>query len=572
MTATLRPHVRCAIYTRKSSEEGLEQSFNSLQAQREACEAFTASQRHEGWYTIQTPYDDGGFSGGTLDRPALKRLLDDSAAGLIDTVVVYKVDRLTRSLTDFARIIDIFDQKRVSFVSVTQQFNTTTSMGRLTLNVLLSFAQFEREVTGERIRDKIAASKKKGMWMGGTVPLGYDVKERKLVVNPKYARIVQEIFTQYLRWGSVAALKRYLDERRMRTAARISSAGRTSGGRPYSRGALYKLLKNQVYIGRIVHRGESYPGQQQVIIEPEIWTQVSALRASNNRGHRSAGRKSSPSLLTGLLFDEQGNRYTPTHAINDGKRYRYYTCQAAIQKRRKSTCLDRIPAREIEQAVCSRIHSLLTSPEETISACRNYPALTIDHAQLIAAAQQFAKKRNTGAADAGEVLRPSIQRIVVRGTELEIQLDWNRVLAVLLEPESGSSTVENATNSLSGTRSLLVKCPFKPLRRRGELRLLLAAAGSQTRRANPYLLKAIARAHRWRERIVAGEVYAKEQLAAEAGLNASYLGRILRLMNLAPELIESTMQEQDIIELPFKRLIRRLPLDWQEQKSELIGD
>jgi len=212
MTATLRPHVRCAIYTRKSSEEGLEQSFNSLQAQREACEAFTASQRHEGWYTIQTPYDDGGFSGGTLDRPALQRLLDDSAAGLIDTVVVYKVDRLTRSLTDFARIIDIFDQKRVSFVSVTQQFNTTTSMGRLTLNVLLSFAQFEREVTGERIRDKIAASKKKGMWMGGTVPLGYDVKERKLVVNPKYARIVQEIFTQsykrgcqekYLSFGSV---------------------------------------------------------------------------------------------------------------------------------------------------------------------------------------------------------------------------------------------------------------------------------------------------------------------------------------------------------------------------------
>src|SRR5438067_6297374 len=345
---------RCAIYTRKSSEEGLEQEFNSLAAQREACEAYIRSQQHEGWVLARPRYDDGGFSGSNLERPALQRLLADIRAGRIDIVVVYKVDRLTRSLADFARLVELFDAEAVSFVSVTQQFNTTSSMGRLTLNMLLSFAQFEREVTGERIRDKIAASKKKGMWMGGTVPLGYDVKERKLVVNPKYARIVQEIFTQYLRWGSVAALKRYLDERRMRTAARISSTGRTSGGRPYSRGALYKLLKNQVYIGRIVHRGESYPGQQQVIIEPGIWTQVSALRASNNRGHRSAGRKSSPSLLTGLLFDEQGNRYTPTHAINEGKRYRYYTCQAAIQKRRKSTCLDRIPAREIEQAVCSR--------------------------------------------------------------------------------------------------------------------------------------------------------------------------------------------------------------------------
>src|SRR5216110_3061289 len=272
---------RCAIYTRKSSEEGLEQEFNSLQAQSEACEAYILSQRHEGWVLARTRYDDGGFSGGNMERPALQRLLADIQGGRIDIIVVYKVDRLTRSLADFARLVEIFDAQGASFVSVTQQFNTTSSMGRLTLNVLLSFAQFEREVTGERIRDKIAASKKKGMWMGGTVPLGYDVKERKLVVNPKYARIVQEIFTQYLRLECVAALKRYLDERRMRTAARISSAGRTYGGRPYSRGALYKLLKNQIYIGRIVHRGESYPGQQQVIIEPEIWTQVSALRASN---------------------------------------------------------------------------------------------------------------------------------------------------------------------------------------------------------------------------------------------------------------------------------------------------
>jgi site-specific DNA recombinase len=570
MTSTLRPNVRCAIYTRKSSEEGLEQSFNSLQAQREACEAFITSQRHEGWHTIPTPYDDGGFSGGTMNRPALKRLLDDIGAGRIDTVVVYKVDRLTRSLTDFARIIDIFDQKRVSFVSVTQQFNTTTSMGRLTLNVLLSFAQFEREVTGERIRDKIAASKRKGMWMGGTVPMGYDLKERKLVVNPKHTTIVQEIFTQYLRLGSVAALKRYLDEHRMRTAARVSGAGRSYGGRPYSRGALYKLLKNQLYVGQIVHRGESYPGQHQAIIEPEIWTQVSALLAGNNRGHRGGGRKTLPSLLTGLLFDGQGNRYTPTHAVKSGKRYRYYTCQAAIQKRRKATLLDRIPAQEIEQAVCARIRSLLVSSEEIFSAWGNSPALTIDPAQLIAAAAEFAKRLNTAQSEeAGKLLPSCLKEVVIRETELEIQLNWNQVLGILLGPERSRSTLESPRNSLSDTPPLLVKCPFRRLRRRGELRLMLAAAGSQTRQANPSLLKAIARAHLWRERIIASEIQTKAQLAAEAGLNASYLGRILRLMNLAPELVECTLQEQALIELPFKQLIRRLPLDWKRQKSEL---
>jgi len=238
MTANVRSRVRCAIYTRKSSEEGLEQSFNSLQAQREACDAYIASQRHEGWHAITTPYDDGGFSGGNMNRPALKQLLEDIAAGLIDTLVVYKVDRLTRSLTDFAKIIEAFDERGVSFVSVTQQFNTTTSMGRLTLNVLLSFAQFEREVTGERIRDKIAASKKRGMWMGGVVPLGYGLKGRQLVVNWKEAKIVQEIFAQYLSLGSVAELKQYLYRKRIRTKVRTSASGNVFGGKPYSRGGL----------------------------------------------------------------------------------------------------------------------------------------------------------------------------------------------------------------------------------------------------------------------------------------------------------------------------------------------
>jgi site-specific DNA recombinase len=260
----------------------------------------------------------------------LKELLEDIAAGLIDTIVVYKVDRLTRSLTDFAKMVETFDERDVSFVSVTQQFNTTTSMGRLTLNVLLSFAQFEREVTGERIRDKIAASNKKGMWMGGLVPLGYDLKGRQLVINGKEAKIVQEIFSQYLSLGAVAELKQYLDQRRIRTKDRTSATGRQFGGEPYARGGLYKLLRNEVYIGRIAHREQSYVGQHPAIIEPEMWEKVSALLAKNNDGQRTRGHKVSSSLLVGILFDKQGNRYTPTHAVKSGRR-------SAITRRRPSS-------------------------------------------------------------------------------------------------------------------------------------------------------------------------------------------------------------------------------------------
>ena len=286
MTPTPRSRIRCAIYTRKSSEEGLEQSFNSLQAQREACESYIASQRHEGWHGIKTHYDDGGFSGGTMDRPALRRLLDDIASGKIDTVVVYKVDRLTRSLADFAKIVEAFDRQGISFVSVTQQFNTTTSMGRLTLNVLLSFAQFEREVTGERIRDKVAASKKKGMWMGGPVPLGYDLRDHHLFINPEEATIVRKIFTDYLRLGCVSELKRCLDKENPRSKIRVSPEGHSSGGASFSRGALYSLLANKLYLGQIEHRGQVHPGQHKAIIDARIWEKVASQLAENRRCRR----------------------------------------------------------------------------------------------------------------------------------------------------------------------------------------------------------------------------------------------------------------------------------------------
>jgi len=310
--------VRCAIYTRKSSEEGLEQEFNSLQAQREACEAFITSQLHEGWVCLPAVYDDGGFSGATMDRPALQRLLADITAGRVDIVVVYKIDRLTRSLADFAKIVEILDTRSTSFVSVTQQFNTTTSMGRLTLNVLLSFAQFEREVIGERIRDKIAASKKKGMWMGGVPPLGYRVQDRKLVIIDSEAELVRSIFRRYAELGSVRLLKAELDAQGRTSKSWTSAADRVIGGKPFSRGALYLILQNRTYLGEIVHEGLSHPGEHVPIIDQPLWDAVQAQLAENTADCNSGPRTRQPSLLTGMLFDRDGNRMTASHAVKKG--------------------------------------------------------------------------------------------------------------------------------------------------------------------------------------------------------------------------------------------------------------
>jgi len=306
---------RCAIYTRKSSEEGLEQGFNSLEAQRDACEAYIRSQQHEGWVLARSCYDDGGFSGGNLERPALQRLLADIRAGRIDIVVVYKVDRLTRSLADFARLVEILDAEGVSFVSVTQQFNTTSSMGRLTLNVLLSFAQFEREVTGERIRDKIAASKKKGLWMGGNVPLGYDANERALVINPAEAETVRRIFALYRELGCVRRVKEEADRLGLRTKRSTTANGIERGGTPLSRGHIYALLANPIYRGRIAHKGALYPGQHPALIEDETWTAVRARLAANAGNHKHRAGAVEPSLLAGLLVDAGGSgsrHHTPS--------------------------------------------------------------------------------------------------------------------------------------------------------------------------------------------------------------------------------------------------------------------
>src|SRR5438874_1657697 len=311
-TATRRNRtVRCAIYTRKSSEEGLEQEFNSLQAQREACEAFIESQRQEGWVCLRAAYDDGGFSGATMDRPALQQLMADLTAGRVDTIVVYKIDRLTRSLADFAKIVEVLDARSASFVSVTQQFNTTTSMGRLTLNILLSFAQFEREVIGERIRDKFAASRKRGMWMGGWAPLGYEVKDRKLIVNDVDAKLVRSIFHRFLKVGSATTLAKQL----------LAEQVRNKYGKLIDKGMLYKLLNNPVYIGVALHKGVSYPGEHVAIIDRKIWDRVQAKFQESPRKRAAVTRAQTPSLLKGIIFDPAGVAMSPTHTRKNGRLY-----------------------------------------------------------------------------------------------------------------------------------------------------------------------------------------------------------------------------------------------------------
>jgi site-specific DNA recombinase len=366
---------RCAIYTRKSSDEGLGQGFNSLHAQREACEAYILSQRHEGWHALSAPYDDGGYSGGTMDRPALQRLLSDIGAGKVDVVAVYKIDRLTRSLFDFAKIVETFDAKGVSFVSVTQQFNTTTSMGRLTLNVLLSFAQFEREVTSERIRDKIAASKQKGMWMGGSVPLGYDAVNRKLKVNAEEAKIVQLLFDLYLKLGRVHLVQEECERRCLRTKLRPMLDGRQSGGGRFSCGHIYYILSRPIYIGRVAHKGRSYQGEHEAIIDPETWEKVQTQLAIN--AARTKGRTTSkyPSLLAGLLFTAEGVPFTASHAVNHGRRYRYYIERTLVRPGAPSAKSSghqprgnvdrlqpkgwRLPAHEIESLVLKQLAAFL---------------------------------------------------------------------------------------------------------------------------------------------------------------------------------------------------------------------
>jgi DNA invertase Pin-like site-specific DNA recombinase len=557
---------RCAIYTRKSSEEGLEQEFNSLSAQREACEAFIRSQQHEGWVLAKTRYDDGGFSGGNLERPALQDLIADIRAGRIDIVVVYKVDRLTRSLADFARLVELFDAEAVSFVSVTQQFNTTSSMGRLTLNVLLSFAQFEREVTGERIRDKIAASKKKGMWMGGNVPLGYDADERTLVINPAEAKTVRRIFALYRELGCVRQVKEEADRLGLRTKSSTTANGTERGGKPFSRGHLYALLSNPIYTGQIAHKGELHPGQQPALIDDETWSAIRDQLAANTSDHRRRAKAAEPSLLTGLLVDAQGERLTPSHAVKKGRRYRYYISTALVTDAGTDRARGwRLAAREIEETVIRILTDALTSPASLVEwfGAADMPSDQIR--KLLGRAARLAAALGGSPGERAKLVRELVEKIIVDEKAIIITLRRGFLLG---------GDVPSSASEAASDRAVELTAAVAFTRRGGETKLVLQGLAQQTHnsRCDPALIKAIARGRAWFEELATGHARSLQELAKRDGIARRYIRRLVGLAFLSPQMVEAILQGRQSVELTATRLTELdLPLGWIEQHELLAS-
>jgi DNA invertase Pin-like site-specific DNA recombinase len=550
--------VRCAIYTRKSSDEGLEKEFNSLDAQREACEAFIKSQKHAGWIAVPDLYDDGGLSGGTIERPALQRLLADIKAGKVQIVVVYKVDRLTRSLADFAKIVDIFDAHGASFVSVTQQFNTTTSMGRLTLNMLLSFAQFEREIAGERIRDKIAASKAKGMWMGGTVPLGYDVKDRKLIVNPAEAETVRLIFQRYSELGSVKLLQAELDRRDLRSKHRVGAKGLITGGAKFSRGILYLILQNHLYRGEVAHKGNVYPGQHDAIIDADLWAVVQDKLVANRKARSLAIGVEAASLLSGLLFDHDGNRMTPTHANKRGRRYRYYISLALLDPRKSGGNTMRVPASEVEGFVLDRVRTLLASRKEIADALVK---LELKAGELEAALKRAAEFSQQWPVMPPETIRDIVRQAVARVTlapdQIEIAIDTLQLAGALGMKGKNESALD---------RSIVLAVPAE-LRRSGQGKRMVIGDPLQ-RSPDASLVQVLQEAFSVRDKMLSGTTETLNEITSSITKSKGRLTALMRLTYLAPSIIEDILGGRQPPELSPKRLLRTsqdLPLNWTEQ-------
>ncbi len=566
-----KAHVRCAIYTRKSSEEGLEQDFNSLDAQREACEAFIRSQKDEGWVCLPEMYDDGGISGATMERPALKRLLADIGASRIDAVVVYKVDRLTRSLGDFVKIVEVFDRWRVSFVSVTQQFNTTTSMGRLTLNMLLSFAQFEREVTGERIRDKIAASKRKGMWMGGLPPLGYDVRDRKLVVNKAEAETVRHIYRRYAALGSVLAVKDELDRGGIVSKVRIDKHGRRTGGKPLARGALYLMLQSRIYRGEIAHKDKSYPGEHEAMIDQGLWDEVQRKLAANRIDRATGAGASQPSLLAGLIHDDAGERMTPSHANKKGTRYRYYVSRGLVTGIRRSAPRGRrVPAGDLEGLVEDRLCQFLMSEAEVFDAIEPEVADVNAYTDLVARASDLARRwPELAPTERRAILTTLVDRVDLMRETLEIRILPGRLPSVL---DGDPKPRDHKRPGEENEPAIRFTVPARLKRTGMETRLLIEGAGSGARRKPDHSLQRIlAQASQYNAIVMRDGGKTMAELAAEAGVSGSYFTRILRLSFLAPEVVKAILRDHHPIELNAKRLANeiRIPIAWEEQSARL---
>ena len=542
----------CAIYTRKSSEEGLEQNFNSLDAQREACEAFILSQKTQGWKGIGC-YDDGGFSGGNVERPRLQRLMADIRLGKVKVVVVYKVDRLTRSLADFAKLVELFDAQGVSFVSVTQQFNTTSSMGRLTLNVLLSFAQFEREVTGERIRDKIAASKRKGMWMGGYAPIGYLPHERTLKIDEPQAERVRQIFDLYLQLGCVRRLKLELDSRGWKTPEREGK--RPGGGLPFTRGHLYRLLSSPMYVGGISHKGVVYPGQHQAIVGKDVWDAVQTQLADNAQGHSDRIDAVEPSLLAGLAQDDQGRPLKTTHAKKGSKRYRYYYACSVSNDEPQMNPL-RIPARELEKAVLDELVLFLCDEARVLAAVPTLSASETKAAFALAAkaAQMLMAGR---ASDRIQVVNQLLAHVVVTPSHLGIAV---RHAALQRTPS-------NEDDSLH-----VISVPVRLKQGNHAMRLVVRDQSIEAKTPDGALVALLVRSNHWFAAVRSGQHDSIASLAAEQRQGGRDITRTMYLAFLAPDIIETIARGEQPVGMGVRRLVAMspLPMDWVEQRK-VIG-
>jgi site-specific DNA recombinase len=555
------PIRRCAIYTRKSSEEGLEQDYNSLHAQREACEAFIKSQAGEGWRVIKSAYDDGGFSGGTMDRPALQELLANIRARMVDVVVVYKVDRLTRSLADFARMVELFDAHGVSFVAVTQQFNTTTSMGRLTLNVLLSFAQFEREIIGERIRDKVAASKRKGMWMGGTNPLGYDVRDRRLHVNQEEAQKVKHIFERYLELGTVRELKRDLSIREIVSATKVSKTGNARGGKPFSRGALYHLLSNPIYVGEIRHKKERHAGQHEALISREVWDRVQEQLRGKTRRRLKGSKSDAPrSPLCGKLFDESGEPLYVQGAAKGKRRYRYYVSKDLIRGDSDTPEKGwRISAPEIEQTVSAAAVAML-SDESAVTLALETSRMDSDHLCGVLASSRIWLERLRSTDEAVSALPRLVTRVDLSRDCIRVSLE---LPLIPIEPAEGK--LEHLP--------LIKNFPMELTRRGIEMRMVLQGDSTAGRFDRP-LIRAVARARRWSQELISGQMPSIGAIARRERIAPRYVRDLLPLACLSPRIVDAIVEGRQPAELTVIGLTRRidLPLLWSAQEMAVRLD
>jgi site-specific DNA recombinase len=529
--------VRCAIYTRVSTDHGLEQDFNSLDAQYDAAQAYIRSQAHAGWALIRSRYDDGGYSGGSTERPALQRLLADVGTGKVDVIVVYKVDRLTRSLADFAKLVELFDGHGVSFVSVTQQFNTTTSMGRLTLNVLLSFAQFEREVTSERIRDKIGASKRKGLWVGGMVPLGYETQDRKIVVVEAEAERVRTIFRSYLEFGSLHRLMADLRKGGIVTKVRSLKCGRTIGGIPITRGPLAHLLRNRFYIGEVVFKGEVFPGQQPAILDRVLFDAVQA-KLSDQRTNHTAARVKSDSLLIGRIYDDRGNRMSPSHARKQGIRYRYYISTPLLHGQAgRAGSVRRVPATEVEALVGCAVREYLEDLTQTNDR---------------------------------DLISTHVVRVDVRADQLVVELKAPKQS----QPRrrgNGTAPRHESSEQEAGRTVLLVPWQKTPSKRRREIIVPQSAAPQDARpiraETRVALVTSIARGRRWLDEIV-GAVTSVEQIAARENCSARQVNMTISLAFLAPDLVKAAIEGRLPRGIGIARL-RDAPVEWSRQHAML---